>query len=145
MAYEQFLRSARQERYDINLLGHHFDACWEQVCRRIATLRNPGAEGIPIYMLRVDIGGNMSKRFSASDLRIPRFTGACPKWNTFGAFLTPGITRSELSQMQDGQVFFGVARTVGRESGSFSRARPQYSIGIECALSTQVKWCTQTD
>ena len=77
----------------------------------------------------------MSKRFSASGLCIPRFTGACPRWNTFGAFLTPGMIRTQLSQMPDGQVFFGVARTVGKESGGFSATRPQYAIGLGCDVS----------
>jgi predicted transcriptional regulator/transcriptional regulator with XRE-family HTH domain len=135
MPYEQFLESARKERYDIELLGHRFEASWEQICHRLATLRRPGAEGVPFHMLRVDIAGNMSKRFSASGLRIPRFTGACPRWNTFGAFLTPGMIRIQLSQMPDGQVFFGVARTVGRESGGFSATRPQYAIGLGCDVA----------
>ena len=41
-------------------------------------------------MVRVDIAGNISKRFSASGLRFARFSGACPRWNVFEAFLTPG-------------------------------------------------------
>jgi predicted transcriptional regulator/transcriptional regulator with XRE-family HTH domain len=135
MPYDQFLDSARKERYDIELLGHRFESSFEQTCHRLATLRRPGAEGIPFHMLRVDIAGNMSKRFSASGLRIPRFTGACPRWNTFGAFLTPGMIRTQLSQMPDGQVFFGVARTVGKESGGFSATRPQYAIGLGCDVA----------
>jgi predicted transcriptional regulator len=135
MPYDPFLDSARKERYDIELLGHRFESSFEQTCHRLATLRRPGAEGIPFHMLRVDIAGNMSKRFSASGLRIPRFTGACPRWNTFGAFLTPGMIRTQLSQMPDGQVFFGVARTVGKESGGFSATRPQYAIGLGCDVA----------
>jgi predicted transcriptional regulator len=135
MPYEEFLDSARKERYDIELLGHRFESSFEQTCHRLATLRRRGAEGIPFHMLRVDIAGNMSKRFSASGLRIPRFSGACPKWNTFGAFLTPGMIRTQLSQMPDGQVFFGVARTVGKESGGFSATRPQYAIGLGCDVA----------
>ena len=87
-------------------------------------LRRPGAEGIPFHMLRVDIAGNMSKRFSASGLRIPRFSGACPRWNVFGAFLTPGMIRTQLSQMPDGQIFFGVARTVPQGRRRLQRAAP---------------------
>jgi predicted transcriptional regulator/transcriptional regulator with XRE-family HTH domain len=135
MPYDIFLQAARKERYDIELLGHRFEASFEQTCHRLATLRRPGADGIPFHMLRVDIAGNMSKRFSASGLRIPRFSGACPRWNTFGAFLTPGMIRAQLSQMPDGQIFFGVARTVRKESGGFSATRPQYAIGLGCDVS----------
>jgi predicted transcriptional regulator/transcriptional regulator with XRE-family HTH domain len=135
MPYTAFLEAAQRDRYDIELLGHRFETSFEQSCHRLATLRQPGAEGIRFHMLRVDIAGNLSKRFSASGLQIPRFSGACPRWNTFGAFLTPGMIRTQLSQMPDGQVFFGVARTVREESGGFSAPRPQYAIGLGCDIS----------
>jgi predicted transcriptional regulator len=135
MPYVAFLEAAQKDRYDIELLGHRFETSFEQTCHRLATLRQPGKEGIPFHMLRVDIAGNMSKRFSASGLQIPRFSGACPRWNTFGAFLTPGMIRTQLSQMPDGQIFFGVARTVREESGGFSAPRPHYAIGLGCDIS----------
>jgi predicted transcriptional regulator/transcriptional regulator with XRE-family HTH domain len=135
MPYDDFFEAAKHVRYDIELLGHRFEASFEQTCHRLTTLRRPGAEGIPFHLLRVDIAGNLSKRFSASGLRIPRFSGACPRWNTFGAFFTPGMIRIQLSQMPDGQVFFGVSRTVRKESGGFSAARPQYAIGLGCDLA----------
>src|SRR5215471_3360594 len=47
MPYEAFLAAARKERYDIELLGHQFEASFEQTCHRLASLRRPGAEGIP--------------------------------------------------------------------------------------------------
>jgi predicted transcriptional regulator/DNA-binding XRE family transcriptional regulator len=135
MPYEAFLAAAQKERYDIDLLGYRFRSSFEQTCHRLTTLRRPGAEGIPFHMLRVDIAGNMSKRFSASGLQIPRFSGACPKWNVFGAFLTPGMIRTQLSQMPDGQILFGVARTVQKESGGFKGPRPQYAISMGCDVA----------
>lgn len=135
MPYDAFLDAALKNRYDLELLGHKFETSFEQTCHRLNTLRRPGAEGIPFHMLRVDIAGNMSKRFSASGLRIPRFSGACPRWNVFGAFLTPGMIRTQLSQMPDGQIFFSVARTVREESGGFRAARPQYAVGIGCDIA----------
>jgi predicted transcriptional regulator/DNA-binding XRE family transcriptional regulator len=135
MPYNEFLDAARRERYDIELLGQRFETSFEQTCHRLATLRRPSAEGIPFHMLRVDIAGNMSKRFSASGLRIPRFSGACPRWNVFGAFLTPGMIRTQVSQMPDGVVLFGVARTVREENGGFSAPRPQYAVGIGCDIA----------
>src|SRR5262249_52442989 len=135
MPYDRFLEAAEHDRYDIELLGDRFGTSFEQTCHRLTTLRRPGAEGIPFHMMRVDIAGNMSKRFSASGLEIPRFSGACPRWNTFGAFVTPGMIRTQVSQMPDGRLFFGVARTVREESSGYAAARPQYSIGIGCEIS----------
>src|SRR5215468_8351673 len=135
MPYESFLRAAQDERYDIELLGHRFRASYEQTCHRLTTLRRPGAEGIPFHMMRIDIAGNMSKRFSASGLRFARFSGACPRWNVFGAFLTPGMIRTQVSQFPDGQVFFEVARTVWKESGGYRSPRIQYAIAMGCDVS----------
>ena len=132
MPYEPFLQAAREERYDLELLGHRFRTSFEQVCHRLTTLRRPGAQGIPFHMVRIDIAGNISKRFSASSFRFARFSGACPRWNVFGAFLTPGMIRTQISQMPDGQMFFDVARTVSKQSGGFHASRPQYAISIGC-------------
>jgi hypothetical protein len=135
MPYDIFFDAVKRERYDIELLGHRFRSSFEQVCHRLTNLRKPGLEGIPLHMLRVDIAGNMSKHFSASGLRVPRFSGACPRWNVFGAFLTPGMIRTQVSQMPDGQIFFGVGRTVRRDTGGFKAARPQYAISMGCDIS----------
>jgi predicted transcriptional regulator/DNA-binding XRE family transcriptional regulator len=135
MPYQPFFDAARQERYDIELLGHRFRTSFEQVCHRLTTLRHPGSEGIPFHMLRVDIAGNMSKRFSASGLRIPRYSGACPRWNVFGAFATPGVIHTQVSRFPDGQTFFGVARTVRKGGGGFHGASPLFAISMGCDIS----------
>lgn len=135
MPYDEFLRAAREERYDIELLGHRFRASFEQTCQRLTTLRRPGAEGIPFDMMRIDIAGNISKKFSASGHRLARFSGACPRWTVFEAFLTPGMIRSQLSQMPNGRVLFEVARTVRKQSGGFRAPRTQYAVAMGCDVS----------
>jgi predicted transcriptional regulator len=135
MPYQPFLEAARSERYDIDLLGHRFRSSFEQTCHRLTTLRRPGAEGVPLHMVRVDIAGNISKRYSGSGLRFARFSGACPRWNVFEAFTTPGLFRTQLSQMPDGATYFWVARTVNRESGGFHAPRSVVAIGMGCEAS----------
>jgi predicted transcriptional regulator/DNA-binding XRE family transcriptional regulator len=135
MPYEPFLRAARAERYDIDLLGHRFRTSFEQTCHRLTTLQRPGAEGIPFHMIRIDIAGNISKRFSTSGLRFARFGGACPRWSVFEAFRTPGMIRTQVSQLPDGPRFFEVARTVNKESGGFRAPRTQYAIALGCDVS----------
>ena len=97
MPYEPFLEAAEALRYDIELLGHRFRTSFEQVCHRVTTLRKPGALGVPFHFIRVDIAGNISKRFSGSGIRFARFAGACPRWNVFAAFLTPGMIKTPLA------------------------------------------------
>lgn len=135
MPYGAFLEQARAERYDIDLLGHRFRTSFEQTCHRLTTLRRPGAEGVPLHLVRVDIAGNISKRFSASGLRFARFSGACPRWSVFEAFTTPGMIRTQLSQMPDGATYFWVARTVSREGGGFHAPRSVLAIAMGCEAS----------
>ena len=74
----------------MDVIGRRFRVGFEQVCHRFTTLRRPQSEGIPFHMIRIDVAGNISKRFSASGIRFARFSGACPRWNVFAAFMTPG-------------------------------------------------------
>lgn len=134
MPYDAFLRAAKAERYDVELLGHRFRTSVEQICHRLTTLRRPRAEGVPFHMLRIDIAGNISKRFSASGMRFARFSGACPRWNVFEAFNTPGMIRTQLSQMPDGKVYFDIASTVRKQGGGFHAPRTQYAIALGCEV-----------
>lgn len=135
MPYDAFLRAAKAERYDIELLGHRFRASFEQTCHRLTTLRRLGAEGIPFHMLRIDLAGNISKRFSASEFRFSRFSGACPRWNVFEAFQMPGRIRTQVSQFPDGQAFFEVARTVRKQSGGYHGPHTQFAIALGCNIA----------
>ncbi len=132
MPYAPFLEAAREVRYDVQLLGHRFRASFEQICHRLTTLRRPGSEGVPFHLVRVDIAGNLSKRFSASDLRFARFSGACPRWVVFSAFLTPGLTRTQVSQMPDGARHFWVARTLHKEGGGYHARQSVLALALGC-------------
>jgi len=134
MPYQPFREAARAERYDIELLAHRFGASFEQVCHRMTTLRRPGAEGVPLHFLRIDIAGNISKRFSGSGIRFARFSGACPRWNVHAAFMTPGMIRTQLSRMEDGTVYFCVARTVRSDRGGYNAPHTVQAIGLGCEV-----------
>ncbi|HTL98294.1 MAG TPA: short-chain fatty acyl-CoA regulator family protein [Holophagaceae bacterium] len=134
MPYADFLAAAKKERHDIELLGRRFQASFEQVCHRLTTLCRKGAEGIPFHFLRIDIAGNISKRFSLSGIRFARFAGACPRWNVHAAFLTPGSIRTQLSQMPDGGTFFCIARTIRRESGGAHADHAVMAVGLGCEV-----------
>lgn len=134
MPYAPFLAAAREERYDIDVLGRRFGVGFEQVCHRLTTLRRPKAEGIPFHMLRIDMAGNLSKRFSASGIRFARFSGACPRWNIFQAFMTPGMIRIQISRMPEGNMFFCLARTIQKDSGGFHDPQPVLALGLGCQV-----------
>jgi len=132
MPYGRFARAARDARYDIEVLGHRFRVSFEQVCHRLTTLGRPGDEGIPFHFLRVDIAGNISKRFAGSGIRFARYSGACPRWNVFKAFLTPGMVTRQLSAMPDGTTYFCVAKTVRSGMGGFHTQPTLYALGLGC-------------
>jgi hypothetical protein len=132
MPYGPFYEAARAERYDVELLAHRFGQSFEQVCHRLSTLRRPGAEGIPFHFLRIDIAGNISKRFSGSGIRFARFNGACPRWASHAAFLTPGMIRVQISRMPDGTKYFCIARTVRNDRGGYHAPHSMQSVSIGC-------------
>ena len=135
MPYTEFLAAAEETRYDVELLGHRFRVGWEQTCHRLTTLRRPGAEGVSFYMVRVDLAGNISKKFSAAGIRFPRFSGLCTLWNVHAAFLQPGVVRAQCSRLPDGTAVFAVARTVRRHAGDYHAPPVLHSVGIGCALA----------
>lgn len=134
MPYQGFLDAARAERYDIEVLGHRFRTSLEQVCHRLTTLRRPGAEGVPFHMVRTDVAGNVSKRFSGSGIRFARFSGGCPRWNIFAAFMTPGRFRVQVSRMPDGTAYFSLARTLSKESSGYQAQLSMQAIELGCEL-----------
>ena len=81
MPYDDFLANAKKNKYDIEILMHHYACSFEQVTHRLTNLQKPGNEGVPFHFLKTDIAGNVSKRFSLSGIHIPRHGGSCPRWN----------------------------------------------------------------
>jgi predicted transcriptional regulator/DNA-binding XRE family transcriptional regulator len=135
MPYGDFLRNTEEVRYDVELVGHRFRVGWEQVCHRLTTLRRPGTEGVRFHLVRVDIAGNISKKFSATSVRFPRFSGLCPLWNVHAAFLQPGRIRIQLSRLPDGNALFSISRTVQRHAGDYHQPTVLFAVGIGCDVT----------
>ncbi len=99
-----------------------------------STLRRRGRRRCRSTLIRIDVAGNISKRFSASGIRFARFSGACPRWNIFHAFMTPGMVRIQTSRMPDGLTYFCIARTVHKDSGGCHAQQPVQSLGLGCRM-----------
>ncbi|MBT4889541.1 MAG: DUF2083 domain-containing protein [Rhodospirillales bacterium] len=135
LPYDDFLNAAIDTRYNIDLLQQRFSASFEQICHRLTTLRKPDFAGIPLHLIRVDVAGNISKRFSASGMRIPRYGSACPRWIMHHAFLTPGVICSQVTQTPDGNRYFSIARTSSKSSMIYGHPGNHYSISIGCEIT----------
>lgn len=134
MPYQDFLRTARELRHDLELLTARFGASLEQVCHRLSTLQRPGMKGVPIFFARIDRAGNITKRHSAAKLQFARFGAACPLWNVHQAFEMPGRIIRQLAETPDGVRYLCLATQVSL-GGGFRNAQPRYAISLGCEVS----------
>ena len=134
MPYKLFYEECVKQRYDVELLQNTFAVSFEQVAHRITCLQNPKMKGIPFHMLRADVAGNISKRFSLSGIEIPRYGGACPRWNIYKAFTMPGKINAAISKMPNGEKYVCIARTVEKGIGKHGMEKTLLSIGLGCQV-----------
>jgi len=132
MPYNLFYEECIKQRYDVELLQNTFATSFEQVAHRITCLQDPKMKGIPFHMLRADVAGNISKRFSLSGIEIPRYGGACPRWNIYAAFTMPGKINAAVSKMPNGEKYVCIARTVEKGVGKHGMFKSLLSIGLGC-------------
>ena len=132
MPYKLFHNECKKLKYDLELLQNTFATSFEQVAHRVTCLQDPKLPGIPFHMLRTDIAGNISKRFSLSGIEIPRYGGACPRWNVYSAFTRPGVIQAAVSKMTNGEKYVCIARTVEKGVGRFGQSKSILSIGLGC-------------
>lgn len=135
LPYRAFLAEARAVRYDIELLAQRFQVSFETVCHRLSTMQRPGERGVPVYFVRVDQAGNISKRQSATAFHFARHGGACPLWQVHEAFTQPGRILTQVAEMPDGTRFFGIARTIERGGGGYLARRKLFAVGLGCELA----------
>jgi predicted transcriptional regulator/transcriptional regulator with XRE-family HTH domain len=130
LPYGPFFEQVTRTRYDVDRLSAIFASSYETVSHRICNLSDPKRRGVPFHFLRVDVAGNISKRYSATGLKFPHGTGSCPKWTVHAAFLTPHAISKQYSEFPDGSRYFCFARVQAEpQQGSLARGTV-YSIGL---------------
>ena len=132
MPYKLFHTECKKLKYDLELLQNTFATSFEQVTHRVTCLNDPNLPGVPFHFLRVDVAGNISKRFSLSGIEIPRYGGACPRWNGYSAFSRPGVIQAAVSKMTNGEKYVCIARTVEKGIGRYGQKKSMLSIGLGC-------------
>jgi predicted transcriptional regulator/DNA-binding XRE family transcriptional regulator len=130
LPYDDFFAEVQRTRYDVDQVARSFESTYETVAHRMCNLADPRRPGVPLHFLRVDVAGNISKRYSSSGLRFPHGHGSCPKWVVHAAFLTPAVITRQYSVMPDGSSFFCFARVItDPAAGSLVRGTI-YAIGL---------------
>lgn len=134
LPYGAFSEAAREMRHDLDLLSDHFGASLGQICHRLSTLQRPGEKGVPFFFARVDQAGNITKRHSATKLQFARFGSACPLWNVYRAFETPGRIIRQLAETPDGVRYICLARAVEKRSGGFRDPIQHHALALGCEV-----------
>ncbi|MGB5812688.1 MAG: short-chain fatty acyl-CoA regulator family protein [Polyangiales bacterium] len=130
LPYPEFYREVTVTRYDVELLAQLFESSYETVAHRICNLSDPRRRGVPMHFLRVDVAGNISKRYSGDGIRFAHEDGSCPKMGVHLAFLTPNVIARQYSTFPDGSTYFCFAKVVTEtEQGSVVKGTT-YSIGL---------------
>ncbi len=134
MPYARFQEAAETLGYDLEVLAARFGASFEQVAHRLTTLGRPTARGIPFFLVRVDIAGNVSKRFSAGRFPFSQAGGTCGLWNVHATFAEPGRILTQVIELQDGGQWFSMARTVRRAINPHGAIAPRFALALGCEI-----------
>ena len=134
MPYDAFLAEARATKYDFDLMATRFGVSFEQACHRATTLQRDGAQGVPFFFMRIDKGGNVTKRFNATDFPLAEYGGACPRLDVHTSFRTPGRIVPQFVEMPDGSRYFVVSRTVDRPSWFRHAQDNRLAVAMGCSI-----------
>lgn len=134
MPYEAFIAEARATKYDFDLMATRFGVSFEQACHRATTLQREGLLGVPFFFLRIDKGGNVTKRFNSTEFPLAEYGGACPRLDVHTSFRTPGRIVPQFVEMPDGSRFFVVSRTVDRPTWFRHAQDKRLAVAMGCAI-----------
>jgi predicted transcriptional regulator/DNA-binding XRE family transcriptional regulator len=134
MPYAAFLAEARASKYDLDHIATRFGVSFEQACHRATTLQREGAQGVPLFFLRIDKGGNVTKRFNATDFHLAEYGGACPRLDVHTSFRTPGRIVPQFVEMPDRSQFFVFSRTVDRPTWERHTQDNRLAVAMGCAI-----------
>ena len=131
MPYARFLRACETTGYDIELLQRRFGAGFEQVAHRLTTLQRVGARGLPFFMIRIDRAGQSSKRYAgASGAALVEGDGRCPLWHLHRAFDRPGNLVVQLVELESGERWLTMARTVTPQGQRYGLLSAEFAVGL---------------
>lgn len=134
MPYAEFLAEARATKYDLDHIATRFGVSFEQACHRATTLQREGAQGVPFFFMRIDKGGNVTKRFNATGFHLAEHGGACPRLDVHTSFRTPGRIVPQFVEMPDRSQFFVFSRTVDRPTWERHRQDNRLAVAMGCAV-----------
>jgi XRE family transcriptional regulator, fatty acid utilization regulator len=134
LPYDAFLAEARATKYDFDHIATRFGVSFEQACHRATTLQREGAQGVPFFFLRIDKGGNVTKRFNATGFHLAEYGGACPRLDVHTSFRTPGKIVPQFVEMPDKSQYFVFSRTVDRPTWIRYAQDNRLAVAMGCTI-----------
>lgn len=134
MPYDAFLAEAKATKYDLDHIATRFGVSFEQACHRATTLQREGAQGVPFFFMRIDKGGNVTKRFNATDFHLAEYGGACPRLDVHTSFRTPGKILPQFVEMPDKSQYFVFSRTVDRPTWQRHAQDNRLAVAMGCTV-----------
>jgi XRE family transcriptional regulator, fatty acid utilization regulator len=134
MPYDAYLAEARATNYDLDHLATRFGVSFEQACHRATTMQRDGAQGVPFFFMRIDKGGNVTKRFNATDFHLAEYGGACPRLDVHTSFRTPGKIVPQFVEMPDNTQYFVFSRTVDRPTFERHGQDNRLAVALGCMI-----------
>lgn len=134
MPYEPFLEEAEASLYDIDHLAARFGVSFEQACHRLTTLQREGRQGVPMFFMRIDRAGNVTKRFNATSFNLAQYGGACPRWDIHQSFAVPGRILPQFVELPDGTRYFTINRAVDRPRLDKHTHDHRLAVTLGCAI-----------
>jgi XRE family transcriptional regulator, fatty acid utilization regulator len=134
MPYDAYLAEARATKYDLDHLATRFGVSFEQACHRATTLQRDGALGVPFFFMRIDKGGNVTKRFNATDFHLAEYGGACPRLDIHTSFRSPGKIVPQFVEMPDNSQYCVFSRTVDRPTFERHGQDNRLAVALGCTI-----------
>lgn len=134
MPYQAFHAAAQRARYDIDVLKSRFGVSFEQAANRLSSLCRPNLQGVPFFMLEVDVSGHRFRRAGAQGFPQQRFGGNCPKLSIHAAFSQPAQILVEAVELPGGAEFITISRTLEGPQGAFAERPRRTAILLGCDI-----------
>jgi len=159
MPYDRFARAAEAQGYDLDALAGLFAVEWQHVALRLASLRKPGHEGVPFFLVEIDAAGNVVRRIDGAGFPFPAQGGGCPLWTLHRIGARPGETLAQDLELPHGATYVSIARSLGPEGRALAlvcaaehgprlaairhkpASPPPTPIGVACRLCQRAE-CT---
>ena len=134
MPYDEFLDDAVRERYDVDVLSRKYTVSFQVAAGRLASLRKEGSEGLPFALMHTNPAGHILKRLTLPRLQIPRYGSACPLWDIYSSFQTPGRVVRQVALFPNSDSFLFFAKAEAPDQMGFSQPRVLKATMLACEL-----------